>query len=550
MVRHDWRGRLAPSLLSGMVALTLCVAAQAQPAPADPNPATVEAPGASAGEASSGGSILHRITSATERMEMTVNTSRILTLEQKIPQAQVNNRDVLELTPLSPNQVQIFAKKPGVTQVNLWGENNRLFTIDVVVFADARELEILLKSEFPSAAIRVRPIAQGVMVSGYVDHPQHIARIIQLSEEYYPKVINNLTVGGVQKVVLHTKVMEISRTKLRGCGMDWAGLCGNSLISSTATGLLATAAQGGVGGGSSTFATTGNTQTFMLDADGAFFGVLEAMRQNSTMQILSEPNLVAISGRPASFVVGGEIPVLVPQSLGTVVIEWKKWGTQIDFVPIVLGNGQIRLEVRPRVSEIDNANAVNLNGYRVPGLLVREAETGVEMKAGQTLALAGLVQSRTEATSKKVPWVGEVPYLGVFFGKVHEEINEVELLILVTPELIEALDPQEVPPCGPGTFTTSPNDVEFYLKGQIEVPVTCGPCAQPGCASCGPGCADNGSATPDATAQTPVRTARAQGRPDPSNRANRSGSGANGSAPGGNGPLPGFLGPVGYDMVQ
>ena len=162
--------------------------------------------------------IVHKIQSPTERLVMTVHTSRIVTMDQKIPQAQVNNPDILDLTPLSPYQIQVSAKTAGVTQINLWGENQKLFTIDVIVYGDAEALKLLLRSQFPNAALNIVPVASSVLISGYVDKLEHIDRIVRIAEEYYPKVINNMTVGGVQTVLLHVRVMEVSRTKLARVG--------------------------------------------------------------------------------------------------------------------------------------------------------------------------------------------------------------------------------------------------------------------------------------------------------------------------------------------
>ena len=199
-------------------------------------------------------------------------------------------------------------------------------------------------------------------------------------------------------------------------------------------------------------------------------------------KILAEPNLVTVSGRPAYFNEGGEIPIIVPQSLGTVSTQYRPYGTQVDFVPIVLGNGAIRLEVRPRISQLDYTHSVTFNGTTVPALVVREVDTGVEMRAGQTLAIAGLVQNQVETTKSGIPWLMDLPYVGAAFRQVSDQINEVELLIMVTPQLIEAMDPNEVPLCGPGLSTTNPTDLELYGKGYTEVPNLCmpgGPAAGP-----------------------------------------------------------------------
>ena len=159
----------------------------------------------------------------------------------KSPASPINNPDVLTLTPLSPNQIQISAKATGVTQVNLWGEDRKLHTIDVIVYGDAQELAMILRTTFPKAVLKVVPVSNAVLISGFVDKAEHIARIVQIAEEYYPKVINNMTVGGVQQVLLHVKVMEVSRTKLRQLGFDFAKITGSNVVASGVSGLLSNA---------------------------------------------------------------------------------------------------------------------------------------------------------------------------------------------------------------------------------------------------------------------------------------------------------------------
>ena len=186
-----------------------------------------------------GPSLVHRIQAASERIEMTVNSSRVLTLDQNIPRAQVNNKDILELTPLSPNEIQVFAKKAGVTSINLWGEKGQIYTIDCVVYGDARELAELLKTEFPAANLRVKQTGSSVLLTGFVDRADQVSQIIQVAQEYYPKVIPNIRVGGVQQILLHCKVAEVSRTKARSLGFDFANINGSSFIASSISGLLA-----------------------------------------------------------------------------------------------------------------------------------------------------------------------------------------------------------------------------------------------------------------------------------------------------------------------
>lgn len=414
--------------------------------------------------------IVYNVQAPHQRLEMVVNSSRILTMEQKVPTAQVGNRDVLDLTALSPTQIQVFAKKAGVTQINLWNERNEIRTIDVVVYGDSRELKMVLEAQFPRSSLTVTPLANSVIIGGFVDRPDLVNRIVRIAEDYHPNIINNITVGGVQQVLLDVKIMEVSRTNLRQLGVDLGHFHsnGNFLVTSV-SGLI------------QSFTATGPTfsgQTFAIGVthpNSQFFGVIDALKECGVAKIVADPKIMTVSGRPARFLQGGEFPVLVPQSLGTVSVTYRSYGTEVDFVPIVLGNGLIRLELRPRVSEPDPALSVTINGTTVPALTTREVDTGVEMRAGQTLAIAGLVQTRTVSEVSALPWIGELPYVGLLFRRTRSRQNEVETLILVTPHLVDAMECHEVPLCGPGMRTTHPDDCELYLKGHIEVPKCCPP---------------------------------------------------------------------------
>ncbi len=178
-----------------------------------------------------------------------------------------------------------------------------------------------------------------------------------------------------------------------------------------------------------------------------------------------------MDGRPASFNVGGEIPIVVPSGLGQVGIQYREYGTRVDYVAKIRGEGRVYLEVRPYVSEIDPTRSVTINGTSVPGLRSRYLETGVELQAGQTLALGGLLQMRTESLNSGLPFFADLPYIGTFFRTTRELQNEIELLITVTPNFAGPMDAHEVPPGGPGANTTAPTEKELYWKGYIEVPV-------------------------------------------------------------------------------
>jgi pilus assembly protein CpaC len=261
--------------------------------------------------------------------------------------------------------------------------------------------------------------------------------------------------------------MEISRTKLRNLGFDWASLSGG--VVQSVSGVLPTLAQGTA---LSPLMPAGTaTLRFGVNSGSTFAAFLEALRENDLARLMAEPTLVTLDGRPATFNVGGMIPIPVNQALGVTTVMYRQFGTQIDFVPIILGNGMVRLEVRPDITEIDPSLRDQVTG--VPGFRQRTADTAVELKAGQTLAIAGLVFTREDAVNRGIPIIAELPWIGIPFRRVSSKRNDVELLILVTPEFCEAMDPNEVPPCGPGQLTTTPTDCELYGRGYLEVPKNC-----------------------------------------------------------------------------
>jgi pilus assembly protein CpaC len=536
MYTQSFRRFLAP--LASLCLLPLAVWAEESAAPSAPAAPPTVSPTAVLAQPP----IEFKVQSPTEQLEMVVHTSRILALDKKIVQTQPGNPDMLDMTVLSPNQIQITAKATGVTQVSLWDENRTLYTVNILVSNDARELTMLLRTTFPHCALKVTPVAGSVLISGYVDKNEHIARIIRIAEEFYPgnnKVINNMTVGGVQQVRLHVKLMEVSRTKLRQCGFDWAKITGTNAVISGPSGLLSDYNTGIIPPGSVFRTASPATFAFRIaDGANAFYGVLEALRQDNFMSILSEPVLTSVNGERSDFNVGGQMPVPEPQSLGTTSIQWKDFGTRVKFIPIVLGNGRISLDVYAEVSETDYGDVVVISNNSIPTIKTRNVHVHAEMMAGQTLPVAGLLQVRTEASNAGLPGLSDIPYLGMLFREVMHKENEVELLILVTPELVEAMDADQVPPGGPGTATTSPGDWALYMKGQLEVPVP------PPCDVCD--CRPGAPQSPEAVPAEPG-VPQSAGSHNRYARVKPTSSTVPSAPETPNGP-PGFIGPIGYDV--
>jgi pilus assembly protein CpaC len=296
-----------------------------------------------------------------------------------------------------------------------------------------------------------------------------------------PQVINLIRVPGSHQVLLKVRVAELNRTALRQIGTDLVGqvpefgsLFGTNIPNTgtvTANGLL-TSKGLKIDPTSATSLGTGTT-AFGIFEKANFEFMLSALRKNAMLKILAEPNLMAMSGHQASFLAGGEFPVPVAQAGATgvpaITILWKKFGVQLNFVPYVMDGETIRLGVAPEVSQLDYALAVTTapGASPVPGIATRSAKTTVELKQGQTLAIAGLLQLQMDGTTNRIPGLGDLPILGPFFSNTTSERIEKELVILVTPYLVEPMNACQVPP-GPGDEVKDPNDLEFYLLNRIE----------------------------------------------------------------------------------
>jgi pilus assembly protein CpaC len=292
-----------------------------------------------------------------------------------------------------------------------------------------------------------------------------------------PEVINLLHVPGPQQVMLKVQIAELNRTALRQVGAEWLYTDGNRMtIGTRLNGNTASSITGTTEGilGKVTNTITGNSPTtaFGIFSAAGLHVMISALRQNSVVKILAEPTLVAMNGHEARFLAGGEFPVPVPQSgagggPATITVQYKKFGVQLNFVPYIIDGDVIRLSVDPEVSSIDFSLGIELSGTRVPGLNTRNAHTVVELREGQTLAMAGLMQLAMNNQTSRLPGIGDLPYIGPFFSNNSGQLVEKELVVLVTPYLVEAMHPDEVP-ARPGDEVNEPNDIEFYLFGRMQ----------------------------------------------------------------------------------
>ncbi len=427
------------------------------------------------------GEEIFQIVSPETTIKMVHLDTRVLELANRIKIVDGFNAQTLSVNALSPHRIRLHAENPGVTTLKLIDEFDSVYIVELFVEPDTRELQSYLERLFPGTAVKAIGLRDGVVLRGWVTDPTEIPQIIDVAEQFYPTVHSQMNVGGVTQVQLHVKIMEIQRSKIRDLGFNFLALGQQYGVASTPGGIASITGGASPFGGPPAFtATAGDTElSFAITgSSNVFQGFLKALQSEALAKVLAEPTLVTTSGRPASMLSGGEFPVIVPQGVGASSIEWREFGVRMEAVPIVLGNGRLRLDIAPEVSARDVSNAVSIDGFVVPGITVRRVNTQVEMRFGETLMIGGLISTAKTGTTQKIPFLGELPWIGAAFSRKTYSDGETELLILVTPQMVAPMGPGQVPPGGPGLHTDTPTDQELYLDGLLEVPQygpECGP---------------------------------------------------------------------------
>jgi pilus assembly protein CpaC len=407
-----------------------------------------------------------------QTLRLKTGQSKVLRMPFAITRISVANPEVADIILTSPQEVYVNGLSPGITNLSVWGRG-RFTSAKVSVEADLGQLKEGLAQVLPKEKIGVMPADGNVVLTGEVSGPVAQQTAISMAAAAVggkkERVINLLNIGGVQQVMSEVRLAEINRSLGRRIGINFAVVSPNTpafgvsilnaLTNVTAFGLPPANATIGLGPNIQALAgwRTGSVLWTM------FF---DALKQQGLGRILAEPNLVTTSGQEASFLAGGEFPVPVPQQFQTITIEYKKFGVGLNFTPTVLDNNMIAMKVNPEVSELNFALGITVAGTTVPGLDVRRLSTHVEVKDGQTFALAGLLSDSTRTLINKFPLLGSIPVLGVLFRSENFQKNNTELVVLVTPHLVKPL--AQGTARLPTDVYVEPSDVEYYLFGCLE----------------------------------------------------------------------------------
>jgi pilus assembly protein CpaC len=411
-----------------------------------------------------------------QTLKLRVGQSRVLKLPFAITRIAVANPEVADIILTSPREVYVNGLSPGVTSLSVWGKN-RFSSARVSVEADISQLKEQLAKVLPKEKIGVMAADEAIVLTGEVSGPVAQQTAATLAAAFVggkkERVINLLNIGGVQQVLCEVRLAEINRNVAKRLGVNFAILdkAGYAFGVSTLNNLT------GISDFVRNFGGTSITQSLSTNVNALagwktgtvlwtmFF---DALKQQGLGRILAEPNLVATSGQEASFLAGGEFPIPVPQQFQTITIEFKKFGVGLNFTPTVLENDMIAMKVAPEVSELDFTTGVAFvaQGFVVPGLSVRRLSTHVEVKDGQTFAIAGLLSDSHRNVINKFPLLGDLPILGPLFRSSNFQKRETELVVLVTPRLVKPM--AQGTPRLPTDAYVEPDDLEFYLLGCLE----------------------------------------------------------------------------------
>jgi len=401
---------------------------------------------------------------------LNVPMNRAVVVESDVPFAELSiaNPGIADISSLSDRTIYVLGKEPGRTTLTLLGADGRLITnVEVHVTPDIAEFKERLEQILPGENIEVRTANTGIVLSGTVSSISRLDRALELAERYAPDRVSNLmSVGGTQQVMLKVRFAEMQRSvskslsssiALQGSTLgDKLGLAGitNSLTSSDVA--------------NTTVPSGENNGAFLFgfNAGGVEVGILlEALEARGVVRTLAEPNLTALSGQEAKFLAGGEYPIPVSQDGGSITIEYKPFGVELNFTPRVIDNDVINLELSAAVSSLDSANGFTANGFTVDAFKRRETSTTVEMRDGESFAIAGLLQDDFMDLSGQVPWVGDIPILGSLFRSAEYARKQTELVIIVTPHLVTPTRGEVL--ALPTDRVQPPSDRDLFLFGRI-----------------------------------------------------------------------------------
>jgi pilus assembly protein CpaC len=401
-------------------------------------------------------------------LRVMVGKSLLINTTERLKRVSVTDPNVADAIVVTPTQILVHGRSAGEVSLLIWDELERSRSFDLRVDVDVTATAEEERRVFPEEQISVTPSRSAIVLSGHVTTEDIAKRAEMIASAYSKSVVNVLTFGpvGAQEVLLEVKFAEVDRSAALQLGVNYftpgighttgtlsTGQFGGSSISTSSTTTTTSP------GGTTTTSTSGTAPTinvtnplnlFLFRSDINFGVVIQALQQKNLLQILAEPNLIAVNGKEASFLAGGEFPfpIVQPgQGFTAVSISFKEFGVRLRFTPVIMPNGNIHLRVVPEVSQLDFANGLTISGFNIPALSTRRADTEFELQDGQSFVIAGLIDNRLTQIGNKIPGLGDIPILGNLFKSKNLQKANTELMVLCT---VHRIAPTNQPPPGPG----------------------------------------------------------------------------------------------------
>jgi len=379
-------------------------------------------------------------------IRVSIGQSFLLVNQSPVQRVSIGAPEIADAVVVSPQEVLVNGRGLGSTTLIIWDEAGQRQTYSVEVTVDVSALQRTIQSLFPGEDIRITVSGGLLILTGAVTEVRVARQVVELASATGATVVDAMAQPEPRQIMLQVRIAEVSRNVLRefssriiALNPDQLEGTGDLTIETVSDGLL---------------------RLMLLDPSASIEGIFRALRSTGEVRTLAEPNLVAMEGATASFLAGGEFPFpIVQQGAGggtggsAITIQWREFGVRLNFVPLVTDAGNIRLRVLPEVSSLDFATGLSIGGLAVPALLTRRAETEVELRSGQTFAIAGLLDNNTLDTGSRIPLLGDIPVIGALFRSRSRRQNRTELLVLVTPSFVTARDdPPPIPPGEPDTW--------------------------------------------------------------------------------------------------
>jgi len=391
-----------------------------------------------------------RAQSTAEEIRITLGKSIVIDYPVDVARISTSNPEIVDAVAVSTREVLLHAKAHGICTIVVWSKTGQRTFYNISVEHNLEPIRRILKETFPNEPIQIQSARDSITLVGKVTSQSVADRATALAASLSKTVINNLQINPLdveKQILLRVKFAELNRTRAHSFGVNLISTGALGIVGSTSTGQFSSPAVRDANRGE--FSITDALNVFAFRPELNLATTIKALQTEGILQIIAEPNLVTTNGKEASFLVGGEFPIPILQggaNSGSVTVQFREFGIRLTFNPQLTSHSTLKMYVKPEVSTIDLANAVTLSGFTIPALATRRMETNIELGPGQSFVIGGLIDDRVTDQMLKIPGLASIPVLGSLFKSRNENKTKTELLVMVTPEIVDPLNPSDPKP--------------------------------------------------------------------------------------------------------